>query len=63
MSIEELIWLCSMSLVFNFSEYKCLQRYFPRSLLAFWEELVYGIPKIGCFRNFKDQIIEFAKKF
>ena len=29
----------------------------------FWEELISGIPQIGCFQNFKDQIIEFTTKF
>ena len=27
------------------------------------EELVYEVPQIGCFQNFKDQIFEFTVKF
>ena len=28
-----------------------------------FKELIEGIPQIGCFRNFKDQITEFTTTF
>ena len=42
---------------------KYYHRLFSRRLFTFWDELVKGIPQIECFRNFKDQIIEFTTKF
>ena len=56
------LWESSFNYAQSFQLLTYLNRYYSRSSITFWEELVKGIIQIGCFQDFKNQIAEFKSE-